>query len=709
MTSFRSHLLRPWELEGAVSPKFLGQSIQLETTMPHFSESGQEQWVCQKGGHICTGESTWVKEGTPLAKQLGCYGNVCGRCLPKPKSINETTVTPIIPVTATVRVPEGENRSDFPVKSAAAPIVPQTIVTTSPNTQPSTATSASVATTKPTNVNVKTVSSMGAVAGAKTVLTAGKSVLSGLGGIKKPAPHVVVIARAGTGKTTTLIEGLKLLKGGTPSITPSPQQQLIWDALLESKHRCRYVCFAAFNKSIADELESRMPPGCEAKTLHRMGFAAIRQHFGRDVKIDVNEHRTKEIIEEITGTPRKVWFEDFPRFIPCVEELVSLCKVNLLEGTAADLYQLCDRYDIEFGDRYDSDESSFRKAEQLQEKVFEIVPQVLAKAKLVSKESNKIDFDDQIWLPIVNNYRVWRNDLLVVDEGQDMNRCQQELAKRAGDRLIIIGDDRQAIYAFAGADSESLPRLTKELTATQRGCKVLPLTVTRRCGRAIVQQANKYVQDFEAHESNPDGKVMIRSFPIPPNSKLKPPAHPCYLEHVQPGDMIICRSNAPLVSQCFKILKMNMPAYIMGKADIAQSIVSLITKMDATTVPELITKLEDWCKHETEKEKAKKDPNENKIERFADRRDCALCFCEDMTSVHAVIKRVESLFMVKQDAVRLSSIHKAKGLEAKRVFVLAPGGFRGRHPRMQEWEWQTELNLRYVGDTRAIEELIHVF
>jgi hypothetical protein len=50
--------------------------------MPHFDEQGREQWVCQKGGHICTGKSTWVEVGSELAKKLGFRGgNICDRCL----------------------------------------------------------------------------------------------------------------------------------------------------------------------------------------------------------------------------------------------------------------------------------------------------------------------------------------------------------------------------------------------------------------------------------------------------------------------------------------------------------------------------------------------------------------------------------------------------------------------------------------------------
>jgi len=41
--------------------------------MPHFDANGNEEWVCQKGGHICTGDSTWVKG----------LGNVCPTCMGK--------------------------------------------------------------------------------------------------------------------------------------------------------------------------------------------------------------------------------------------------------------------------------------------------------------------------------------------------------------------------------------------------------------------------------------------------------------------------------------------------------------------------------------------------------------------------------------------------------------------------------------------------
>jgi len=597
----------------------------------------------------------------------------------KATKIDETTPTPVIPVTAITRVPEGENRSDpTSANSAVQPIL-------------MTAKSASIA--------------------GRSVLTSttntSKSVLTGLSKtMPTNPPHVVVVARAGTGKTTTLVEGLKALKGLPTSITPSPQQQAVCDQILLSRGRCRSVCFAAFNKSIAEELKTRVPEGCEASTLHSMGFSAVKRKFGK--ALNVKDSRVDDIACRLLKSDKQSIREDQPLLLPRLNQLVSLCKVNLLSGTTAELNDLCDRYDVDFGDRYERDETMLDKMDQLKWQVFGLVRLVLDLCKRVQDDLT-IDYDDMIWIPVVLDLPCWRHDLLLVDEAQDMNRCQQALAKKCGDRLILVGDDMQAIYGFAGADSESIPRMTDELKTTGRGCVVLPLTVTRRCGRAIVKEANRYVADFAAHESNCVGKVLTKEMPLVDKTVKAQREEDTYLPLVQPGNMIICRANAPLVSQCFKLLKRGIRAFIVGKADVAQGIISLITKLDAQSVPELVKKVEEWATTEMDKENAKQEPKETKLDRIADRRECVLAFCEDMLTVRDVVKRIEQLFTEVRDAVRLSSIHKAKGLESKRVFFLAPGGFKPPHTRSQLWERQQEMNMRYVGVTRAIEELVYVF
>lgn len=522
------------------------------------------------------------------------------------------------------------------------------------------------------------------------------------------APHAIIKALAGTGKTTTLIEALKVLFGFAPSIVPSIQQADVWATVNQSKGVSPFaVAFVAFNKSIASELQRRVPTGVSAMTMHSMGLKAVTAAFGR---VQIHSYRVQDIISEILEKDiRDIRKDDF-ELLQATEKLVNLCKMNLLSldgyytednappadyvSVDTQLDGLCAHYDIDLnGSR---------------QRVYDLVPRVLERCKDV-KRDNKIDFADMIWLPVVLNLGVIHYDLLLVDEAQDLNRCQQALAKKAGKRLILCGDVHQAIYGFAGADSESMDRMEEELKASPAGCVVLPLTVTRRCGKAIVAEAQRIVPEFEAHGTNPEGSILYAGFKgIKPNDAGEGPI--AYVTLVEEGDMILCRCNAPLVSECFRFLKADRLATIQGK-DVGQGLISTIKKLKANDVPDLVGKLSDWLHAETEKENRKRIPNEQRVINLNDRHDCLICFTDNATSVEGIIKRIEDLFTDAKDGrgITLSSIHKAKGLERKRVFLLEPVGATVPHPMAKSaWQRGQEMNLRYVAITRAISELVYV-
>ena len=68
-----------------------------------------------------------------------------------------------------------------------------------------------------------------------------------------------------------------------------------------------------------------------------------------------------------------------------------------------------------------------------------------------------------IVLPNVMNLQTETYDFVFIDECQDLNTCQRLLMERAikpeTGRFIAVGDPKQAIYAFAGADYESYQKL----------------------------------------------------------------------------------------------------------------------------------------------------------------------------------------------------------------------------------------------------------
>lgn len=288
----------------------------------------------------------------------------------------------------------------------------------------------------------------------------------------------------------------------------------------------------------------------------------------------------------------------------------------------------------------------------------------------------------------------------------------------------------QSIYGFAGADTESIPRMEKMLT----GCEVLKLTETRRCGKSIVREAQRFVSDFRAHESNPEGLVR--------NQTLAK-----YSEEVQDGDMVLCRVNAPLVSQALRLLKSGRKAVIRGR-DFGGSLVNFINRLKAKDIPDLLNKVDIWYENESRKEYRRQNSSEARLMALQDRKDCVEAFCDGDSTIEEVTAKIQLVFAgkecprcrrhYKEDADRcfnpackkekdlvtgypcgpklvtpkgvlFSSVHRAKGLESDRCFILMPEGAKMPHPMAKSaWQREQERHCLYIAVTRAKSELVYV-
>lgn len=514
---------------------------------------------------------------------------------------------------------------------------------------------------------------------------------------RSAAPHVIVVARAGTGKTTTLVEGLKIVRGMETSLTPSPQQAAVWEQMALSSE-AQSVCFAAFNRSIRDELQSRVPEGCDALTMHSLGSRALRGAFPR---AQMKEYKVQDILSELVGIKSWDLKKKRPEFVNAICEFANLCRMNLLDGTREDILLLLEVHDIDVN-------SSLTD-------IIDYLPRVLQKCQDVARYG--YDYADMIWVPVVLNLSVKKYDLLLVDEAQDLSHCQQQLALMSGSRLIFCGDNRQAIYAFAGADSGSLTTLESLLYDTPNGVVTLPLTVTRRCGQAIVAEAQQYVPDFEAHETNNPGAIKESTVTK-------------YRAEVQAGDMILCRVNAPLVKECFGFLKEGRRANIQGR-DVGTGLFSVMKRafkqqgkdaklskkedwynfFSSVQMPEFLAQLSEFVENETRNELAKAHPNERKIDRLNDQYACLVLFGEGCSTARELLTNIDTIFTdSKTDGVLLSSIHKAKGLEANNVYLLRLKDAPIPHPMATSPEAQAqELNLLYIAITRAIKQFTYVY
>lgn len=500
-------------------------------------------------------------------------------------------------------------------------------------------------------------------------------------------PHMMIVARAGTGKTTTLVKGIRHLKGMSVDITPSEQQQQIWDGLRQS-HVNSSVCFVAFNKSIQLKLERDISgiERAQAKTMHALGFGAVRTKFTLNREA-VEGNRVRMIMEDLTG---ESWRNMDPVLLSGVTQIVGLLKMNLMEPTYDNMDAICSEFDIDL--------------DRAIERVYEMVPEVLTECRDKVNHHGVIDHNDMIWLPYVHNLPLPKFDILLVDEAQDLNRCQQELALRMGRRIVFCGDPAQAIYGFAGADSNSMYSL-QSILQDRGGCETYKLNITRRCGKAIVNEAKQYVDDFEYLDTNPDGEVSNDRYLPSTNARLDD----SYLKKVVAGDMILCRVNAPLVSQFFRLLKQKKKATIIGRK-IGENLINLINRFRAKTIEEFLAELETWYQKEQDKERAKKFPSEAKMLATADKRDCLECFAQGAETIGDMIATIDEVFSDQTgEGVTLSSIHKAKGLEADTVYLITPADIPFPHPMAKTAAAKKqEYNLRYVAITRAKNKFVYL-
>jgi superfamily I DNA/RNA helicase len=263
---------------------------------------------------------------------------------------------------------------------------------------------------------------------------------------------------------------------------------------------------------------------------------------------------------------------------------------------------------------------------------------------------------------------------------------------KEGGRLVAVGDAAQAIYGFCGADADALDLIVRDTNAIR-----LPLTVTYRCPKKVVDVARRYVNHITAHESAPEGSVIELNFDK-------------FAETVKPGDAVLCRLNAPNLRIAYSLISAGVPARIEGR-EIGTGLKTLVKRWKVTDFDTLRERLDVY--REREIAKLRKKNQIARIQAVEDRVECVNTIIDRVIDkggnpIISVCDEIERIFGAENSnvpIVTLSSIHKAKGREWKRVFWLQTGDARWA---TKQWMKDQEKNLCYVAATRAMDELYTV-
>jgi|SRR5262245_38491156 len=479
--------------------------------------------------------------------------------------------------------------------------------------------------------------------------------------------HLCLRARAGTGKTTTILEAVDDYAARHPS------------------HELLICCFG---KGIQREIEAKLAKRghsdwrkIQASTSHSMGWGLVRFAFKLS-KEQINKNKVRDIIKVQND-------EIYHMFGSQIEDLVYYAKMegfgffgDVQIGDKHAWYKMADHYNINAFEETDSMDAVVEAAQRIY--------------RMSLDKVDEVDFNDMVLWPLIKNIRVrFTKDVIFLDEAQDTSRARRALIKKflkPRGRLMVVGDDRQAIMGFAGASANALEELIEELN-----CTVMPLTVTWRCPKKVVELAQHYVPDIEAADDAPEGEVHYLDV-LP--------------EEFNPTDAILCRNTAPLITTAYMLIKKKVACKVEGR-DIGEGLIKIVERWKIKTITRFLDKLEDYRARECQKAVAK--GKEGKVDEINDRCDTLVVICQTVQeqggkSIEDVKRFIGELFsddVKEQGMLTLATYHRSKGREWERVMLIEPWRCPSKWAK-KDWELRQEDNLNYVAITRAQKTLMFV-
>jgi len=529
--------------------------------------------------------------------------------------------------------------------------------------------------------------------------------------VKNENTHGIIDAVAGAGKTTTIMECANYITNKND------------------------VLFCAFNNSIATEISRKFHErginGVTVKTIHSLGWHILHANnsSGKDIKLENNKYQELLKAAEVKDALKPHYenilrindldptneFDDRNKF--AVNNLLSRTSERLLEinqkfratltkENIEDFQNMVIHYGI-----FNSIEVNKKNFKEELLEYFRCTVKLLEFGDALSQRSMIIDYTDMLYLPYKWKMQpITKYGFLFIDECQDLSNSQFAIAAKYGrvnGRILAVGDPRQSIYGFTGADIDSFNRVKSYTKAVQ-----LPLTTCFRCPKKVIELAKTIREDIIGTKTE-DGNVTKISFDE-------------VITLAKPGDLIISRLRAPLVLMVFTFIDKNIKVQIHEDEvrEILNELKSIFKQNELNviiaTLPEQFERIKTevmgrwkWIIKKNADRIVDKTERNIHIENETKYLEKKLEFLhkkyeqwkEECPNLTEIIKKIRDFISATDNPIKLSTIHRAKGLENDRVFVLNYDELPYVRLEQKDWEKTQELNLKYVAVTRAMKEL----
>lgn len=479
----------------------------------------------------------------------------------------------------------------------------------------------------------------------------------------------LINAGPGTGKSFSLIYGyLTLSQKLVSPISPTDEQQEIFNYMKEEFPPHSRVCFFAHSNTVKDHLTRSLgKKGAKIFTFHGAGQSCIIKRYGFQRLV---RNRTEQHIRQITGQDfRDLTWED-KKFWAAIKRIVHYLKIECLPPKESSLTYLLQKYpDLS---SYAVPERWIYWAEQLLEKA--------------ARPDGTIEFADMLWLG-KQCIRSPMYDLGLVDESQDISMASYQLVTRMCKNVIFCGDKNQAINAFAGASEEMYDNIAAKADA------ILPLKVTQRCPPDICDLANTtrpggILYGPNKQKSDIDD-VPLDSLPGKLIGKVNPE-----------NTLLLSRTNSAIINCTLYLRRKGIQCQIIDK-DLADEINRFVKTFGCDSILSLQRALKAWMGRN------EKVMNPIWVHLCKDKMECIWSFTEQVETMDDLLSLVKDTFEPQKKGFKLTTVHKAKGLEAENIFIIKPPiplQLAMSHPISRE----QEINLKFVAETRSSLNLYYV-
>ena len=471
---------------------------------------------------------------------------------------------------------------------------------------------------------------------------------------RNTSKNLVINATAGSGKTSTIVE------------------------LLNQTPKHLRTILLAFNKSIAEEIKTRVPSNIEVKTVHSLGCGLLYKHY--PYKLKVTEFKNYSLAKK-TMKFSHIKKDKEGLYIFNLSKIIDAYKLNLFEEKEQ-LKEYLDYSGFPVLNGKDIDDAWF------------LLNKVNEYNNHKDHDEFMIDFTDMLYLPIKEKIDFPKYDVVYIDECQDVSILQKKLIdnviKRNG-RFVSVGDDRQLLYAFIGANIKSFNEFKNAPNTLN-----LPLSVSYRCSKKVVEYANTiFPNSIEPSENAEEGEVIM-------DGKLY---------DAKDGDFVLCRNNLPLVEAYIFFLLQKKKAYIYGK-ELGKHLQLLTSKFIDLQDDYVETEMDNYLQAVKDDllSKGVVNPiNHNKYIVAQENITILKLLINRFKNIREVNNHLEEMFSDDTNkGIILSTIHKSKGLEANNVFAykyfeLIPS----KYAKTKE-DLYAEQCLKFVCVTRAKKKLIFV-